>query len=316
MVTVVVTGSPMVLSRGRCVPGPGEDEQPQRRTRRLPAPKCTRRRAPPPGQPRATSESGAAGRRSADRPGTVRAGARRGAPARASDVRAARLSGHSSQRTGCVTSGTVHSRTPPGRSTLAHSREHGAAGRARTQARSPRPPRPRLPCRERQRAPAGLEPDPADAPAPGPPSAASRSIVRRDVTAGHPVADAPPGAVASSPLPQPRSSSSPPGRSGSPTAPVSRASRPASGPLGCVLGWPAGRLRVEQRSHPVRVPVRPRSRRGVAPDGSATDGCPSLPPRQPGSWPASSRASPRSAVPPRQRPPAGRPPPSARCPLS
>ena len=161
--------SPLVSS-GRCrggAPGPGEGEQAQRLARR-PRPRPRRERRDGRGL-----EPGLPARRvpPADPPplpggpqvGEVLPGpaARRLRATGASGVRAARPSGHSSQRTGWAMLGTVHSRTPPGRSTRAHSRST-AAGSGTYSSTLAATTASRLPAANGSVRQRGLEPDPAD----------------------------------------------------------------------------------------------------------------------------------------------------------
>ena len=302
----------MVLSRDRCVPGPGESEQAKRRTRCVSAWKRQRVQAPRAGQRPATSGPAAAGGRPSGRSGTTRGGAtaccarsgeRRTAPRGRAAIPAS--------APGALRSGTVQSRIPPGREHPGALAQHGRRLR-HVLKHARRDHRVEAAGRERKRAPPGVKPDPAHGLRPVSHLGLAEHL-RRDVAAGHPVAGAPPGAARA-----PRCRSR--GRA------VRRRRRP--GPDGAgelcqpsgqrsvrrVLGWPAGRLCVEQRPYPVRV-VRPRPGR-VAGRRSGYPWLRPVPPPRLGSWPAWWRASPRSAVPRCRRPPAGKPPASARCPLS
>ena len=155
-------------------------------------PRTARARARPPA-PRATSGPAAADGRSAGRRGTAAGAAGHCPRDRASgDVRAARPSGHSSQRTGWAMLGTVHSRTPPGRSTRAHSAST-AAGSGTYSSTLAATTASRLPAANGSARQPGSSLHPADG-VPGVGRGGLAQHRRRDVAAGHPVAGSPPGA--------------------------------------------------------------------------------------------------------------------------
>ena len=230
--------------------------------------------------------------------------------ARASGVRAARPSGHSSQRTGWAMLGTVHSRTPPGRSTRAHSAST-AAGSGTYSSTLAATTASRLPAANGSARQPAVEPHPADGLLPVGRGGLTQHL-RRDVAAGHPVAARRPGA---GPAPRCRSRGRAARRRALPAPPTAAGELvkpPGQAAAGRVLARPAAALPSNSAPHPVG-PV------GPAPGQTQWHGRSGRPPRGPPprwlAWPAWWRACPRwaaSVSPARRRKAAA----SARCPLS
>jgi hypothetical protein len=154
-------------------------------------------------------------------------------------------------------SGTVQTRTPPGRSTLAHSASTapGSGTYSSTLAlvleHARADHRVQAAFRERQRPPARLEPHPAD----GAPHVGKRGLAehrRRDVSAGHPVSARRqvPGEFPAAAAQVEQFAA---GQRQLADGAVQLEQAPGQ-PAAChVLGWPPGCLGVEQCAHPVRV---------------------------------------------------------------